>query len=211
MIRSSSRRWLFWLGFLAVAALFVILLKIQVMAPRHRATPPAPSAQPDPAPMPEAGPPPAVAETTTPVAPPAQLPPAPVAMLPEQVAALVAVLASSSAGTEQAAGPLIDAAYAPLFQQLNLGAADIAQMDALLARRLDMVKAALADVAAQGLTLENNRAEITQAARDAVAPVEAEIKSLIGDGAYAQYQTYATPLRTAVITALLRARAERQG
>ena len=197
---------------LPAAILLVLggLLAWWVLSPKPMPAPVAPSAnlsQSD-----QAASPPLAVDSAAPANPPS-VPPgtvsAPVAMLPQQVAALAAVLTPSGADDagQDTARVLIDAADGPLYQQLNLSAAETANMDGLLARRLNAIKGTIRDVASQGLSLANDQAQITQMVRDAAIPVEAEIRSTLGDAAYAQYRAYATPLRSAVLDAVLQSRA----
>jgi hypothetical protein len=102
----------------------------------------------------------------------------------------------------QQARELIDSSYAPLYQQLSLDPATAAAFSNLLVQRLEADRAALAAASSQGLNLVDNPLEVALLARTAVAPVDSQIRTLLGDDAYQQYQAYAAPLRAAVVVAL---------
>ncbi|MEI6862160.1 MAG: hypothetical protein WCL04_07895 [Verrucomicrobiota bacterium] len=173
------------------------------------AAPPArPAITPNPTPpVGEMPPPTAVAELPAPAI--ARAPAAPAVMPLQQAAELIAAI-RTAAGDEAAAQAtrlLIDRAYVPLYQQLNLSADEAAKMDDLLAQRLDAVKVAAAAATNQGLT---DRTQILLLFRDAVTPAEGQINALLGDTAYQQYQSYAMPLRAALLNSLLAAQAAAQ-
>jgi LPXTG-motif cell wall-anchored protein len=135
-------------------------------------------------------------------------------MLPQQAAYLVAALVPGA--TAQDIRPLIDSAFAPFYQRMNLSEEDTAKLGDLLTRRLVAAKATLTSAAGQGLdvggalvsaanegvNLTDSRTPVAQLARDAVAPAETQIHSLLGDAGYQQYQAYAAPLRNAVLNAV---------
>jgi len=189
-----------------ILGVILIAIAIGIFWANDRSAPPAPVVQvakslPAPAPPPPPNEP-VVPEEPAPTAAKdtAQTP-------AERLAAAVALLTSPTfnEASAQQARELIDSTYAPLYAQLNLSPADAAALGDLLTQRLSATRAAFGAAASQGLDLANNPVEVAVLARTAVAPVETQIANLLGSDGYQQYQTYAAPLRAAVVSALLQA------
>ena len=122
----------------------------------------------------------------------------------ERLTAAVSLLTSPtySPAEAQQVRTLIDSTYGPLYQQLGLNQADSAALGDLLAQRFTADRTGLAAAAGQGLNLTDNPLEVALQVRAAVAPVDAQISTLLGGDAYQQYQAYAAPIRAAVAGAL---------
>ena len=89
---------------------------------------------------------------------------------------------------QQKAG--LDSRYASLFRALNLSPADLEKFKNLLVERQTTVMDAMNAARAQGLTGPENRDALRQVVASAQAEVDANIRSTLGDAAFAQYQTY---------------------
>ena len=84
----------------------------------------------------------------------------------------------------------LDSRYAALFRELNLSPADLDKFKNLLVERQTAVMDAVSAARAQGLSGPENRSALQQVIASANSEVEDNIKTALGDAAYAQYQTY---------------------
>ena len=89
---------------------------------------------------------------------------------------------------QQKAG--LDARYATLFKNLNLTPAQLDQFKNLLVEKQTAMTDALAAARAQGINPRTDPQEFQQLVTDAQAEADNNIKSTLGDAAYAQYQQY---------------------
>jgi hypothetical protein len=94
----------------------------------------------------------------------------------------------------------LDGRYASLFKQMQLSPADLEKFKNLLVEKQSAVMDVMAATQAEGLNGRVNRDQIRQLVQDAQNEVDNNIKSTLGDAAYAQYQNYETtlPQRTVV-------------
>ncbi len=86
----------------------------------------------------------------------------------------------------------LDGRYASLFKQLQLSPADLEKFKNLLVEKQASVMDVLATARADGLTGPDSRDQVRQLVQDAQAEVENNIRSTLGDAAYAQYQNFET-------------------
>ena len=99
---------------------------------------------------------------------------------------------------QQKAG--LDGRYSSLFKQLQLSPADLEKFKSLLVEKQSAVMDVMAAARAEGLTGRENRDEIRQLVQQAQTDVDNNIRTTLGDAAYAQYQGYEAtqPERTVV-------------
>lgn len=84
----------------------------------------------------------------------------------------------------------LDARYAALFKSLNLSPAQLEQFKNLLVEKRTAVADVMAAARSQGLTGRENRDELRALVQNAQNEVDANIRSTLGDAAYAQYQNF---------------------
>jgi hypothetical protein len=89
---------------------------------------------------------------------------------------------------QQKAG--LDSRYAALFKQLNLSPADLDKFKNLLVEKQATVRDAVTAARAQGVSTGDNRDALRQVITNAQDEVDDNIKTVLGDDAYSQYQTY---------------------
>lgn len=89
---------------------------------------------------------------------------------------------------QQKAG--LDGRYAALFRQLRLSPADLEKFKTLLVEKQTAVMDVFAAARSQGLGGREGRDEIRQLMQDAQAEIDAQIKGLLGEPAYVQFQEY---------------------
>ncbi len=94
----------------------------------------------------------------------------------------------------------LDGHYASLFKQLQLNPADLDKFKNLLVEKQSAVMDVISAARAEGLTGPGSREQIQQLVQNAQAEVDNNIRSTLGDTAYAQYQSYeaTAPQRTVV-------------
>lgn len=85
----------------------------------------------------------------------------------------------------------LDTRYAPLFKSLNLDAPKLDRFKTLLAERESTMQDVMMAARDQGLDPRANRDEIRALVASAQSAVDSELKSLLGDEAYAQYDQFA--------------------
>jgi hypothetical protein len=97
----------------------------------------------------------------------------------------------------------LDSRYASLFKQMQLAPADLDKFKSLLVEKQSAVMDVVSAARAQGLSGPDSREQIQQLVQNAQAEVDANIRSTLGDAAFAQYQTYeATMPERTVVTQL---------
>jgi hypothetical protein len=97
----------------------------------------------------------------------------------------------------------LDGRYSSLFKQLQLNPADLEKFKNLLVEKQTAVMDVMAAARAEGLTGRENRDQINQLVQNAQTEAENNIRSTLGDAAYAQYQGYeATAPQRAVVSQL---------
>ncbi|HEY4246822.1 MAG TPA: hypothetical protein VGM64_08200 [Lacunisphaera sp.] len=97
----------------------------------------------------------------------------------------------------------LDGRYSGLFKQLQLSPADLEKFKNLLVEKQSAVMDVMAAARTEGLSGRDNRDQIKQLVQDAQNEVDSNIKSTLGDAAYAQYQNYeATQPQRAVVSQL---------
>jgi len=102
---------------------------------------------------------------------------------------------------QQKAG--LDGRYSALFRQLQLNPADLEKFKNLLVEKQSAVMDVMAAARAEGLTGRENRDEIRQLVQQTQADVDNNIRSTLGETAYAQYQGYeATQSERTVVSQL---------
>jgi hypothetical protein len=84
----------------------------------------------------------------------------------------------------------LDARYATLFKNLNLSPAQLEQFKNLLVEKQAAMTDALAAARAQGINPRTDPDDFQKLVSSAQADADANIKSNLGDAAYAQYQQY---------------------
>lgn len=89
---------------------------------------------------------------------------------------------------QQRAG--LDGRYAALFRQLRLAPADLEKFKNLLVEKQTAVMDVFAAARSQGLGGREGRDEIRQLMQGAQAEIDTQIKGLLGEPAYAQFQEY---------------------
>jgi hypothetical protein len=89
---------------------------------------------------------------------------------------------------QQKAG--LDGRYAALFRQLRLSPADLEKFKNLLVEKQTAVMDVFAAARSQGLGGREGRDEIRQLMQGAQAEIDTQIKGLLGEPAYAQFQEY---------------------
>lgn len=94
----------------------------------------------------------------------------------------------------------LDARYGALFKALGLTAEQLAQFKSLLVEKEQAVMDAMAAARDQGLSPFSDPDAFRQAVQDAQASTDDQIKALLGDSGYSQYQQYeqTLPERTLV-------------
>lgn len=84
----------------------------------------------------------------------------------------------------------LDGQYAALFKSLNLPPEQLEQLKGLLVDRQSAAMDVLSAASAQGLNPLSSPEAIRDLARETQAKTEADIRALLGDNGFAQYQTY---------------------
>lgn len=84
----------------------------------------------------------------------------------------------------------LDARYAALFKSLNLTPAQLEQFKNLLVEKRTAVADVMAAARSQGLTGRENRDELRTLVQNAQNEVDNNIRSVLGDAAFAQYQNF---------------------
>lgn len=102
---------------------------------------------------------------------------------------------------QQKAG--LDGRYAALFKKLNLSPADLEKFKGLLVEKQLAITDVLAAARNQGLTGRGSRDEIRQLVEDTQAEIDGNIRTAMGESAYAEYKNYETTLpQRAVVSQL---------
>jgi hypothetical protein len=97
----------------------------------------------------------------------------------------------------------LDGRYSTLFKQLQLSPADLEKFKGLLVEKQSAVMDVMAAARSEGLSGRDNRDQIKQLVQDAQTEVDNNIRTTLGDAAYAQYQSYeATAPQRSVVTQL---------
>ncbi len=84
----------------------------------------------------------------------------------------------------------LDGRYASLFKQMQLNPADLDKFKNLLVEKQSAVMDVISATRAEGLTGPNSREQIQQLVQNAQAEVDTNIRSTLGEAAFAQYQNY---------------------
>lgn len=84
----------------------------------------------------------------------------------------------------------LDGRYAALFRQLRLSPAELEKFKSLLVEKQTAVMDVFAAARSQGLGGREGRDEIRQLMQGTQAEIDAQIKSLLGEPAFAQFQDY---------------------
>jgi len=97
----------------------------------------------------------------------------------------------------------LDGHYAALFKQLQLSPADLEKFKNLLVDKQASVMDVMAAARSEGLGGREDRDQVRQLVQDARAEVDDNIRSVLGDAAYAQYQNFeATQPQRSVVNQL---------
>ena len=88
----------------------------------------------------------------------------------------------------------LDSRYAALFKQLGLSPEKLDQLKNLMVERQQVGSDVFAAAAKQGIDPMQDRAELARLTSEGQAKVDADIKSLLGDGDYSTYQNYQATL-----------------
>jgi len=84
----------------------------------------------------------------------------------------------------------LDSRYAALFRSLNLSPQQLEQFKNLLVEKRTAIADVMSAARSQGLNGRENRDELRALVQDAQAEVDANIRSTIGEAAFAQYQNF---------------------
>lgn len=93
---------------------------------------------------------------------------------------------------QQKAG--LDGNYAALFKKLNLSPAELDKFKSLLVEKQSAVMDVMAAARSQGLTGRDDRDEIRRLVQDTQAEIDGNIRTTLGEAAYAQYKNYEVTL-----------------
>lgn len=84
----------------------------------------------------------------------------------------------------------LDARYSALFRMLNLSPAQLEQFKDMLVEKSTSITDVVVAARSQGMTGRENRDEIQTLVQQTQAEVDAGIRALLGDSAFAQYQAF---------------------
>lgn len=93
---------------------------------------------------------------------------------------------------QQKAG--LDGRYASLFRKLNLSPAELDNFKTLLVDKQSAIMDVMAAARTHGMTGRENRDEIRLLVEDTQAEIDGNIRTTLGDAAYAEYKNYETTL-----------------